>query len=112
MRNTWHLYLAAMLAAGSLGAADVAYASEETSLEKAELAQLSPLLRSNVEDRLISGQTVRGVLETMLLNNLSLDFATRRIVAADFQKGEAVVEGTNGEMRAFPFDVATLVIRK
>jgi hypothetical protein len=32
-------------------------------------AQLTPDLRSQVEARVTNGQTVRGILETMLLNN-------------------------------------------
>jgi hypothetical protein len=57
------------------------------------------------------GQTVRGILETMPLNNVSALFATNRIVAADFEKGVVVVDGTNGQVRPFEFDVTTLAIK-
>ena len=82
-----------------------------TALEKAELAQLLPSLRSQVEARMTSGQTVRGILETRLLNNISLQFAANRVVAVDFNKGVAVVEGTNGQLKSFTFDVARLVLK-
>ena|SRR5271166_796285 len=92
-------------------AAGGAFAYEATALEKTELAQLTPQLRSQVEARMTGGQTVRGILETMLLNNISQLFAANRVVAVDFDKGVAVVEGTNGQIKAFNFDVATLVIK-
>src|SRR5580692_3726214 len=83
-------------------ASGAAFAYDATALEKAELAQLTPQPGS---------QTVRGILETMLLNNISQLFATNRVVAVDFDKGVAVVEGTNGQVKAFSFDVTTLVIK-
>ena len=75
------------------------------------MAQLTPQLRGQIEARITGGQTVRGILETTLLNNISQLFATNRVVAVDFDKGVAVVEGTNGQVKAFNFDVATLVIK-
>jgi hypothetical protein len=47
----------------------------------------------------------------MLLNNTSAMFAANRVVAVDFDKGVEVVEGKNGEIKAFPFDIATLAIK-
>jgi hypothetical protein len=76
-----------------------------------ELAQLSPALRSEVLQRATGGNTVRGVLETMLLNNVSQVFASGRVVAVDFIRGAVVVEGPNNQVRAFPFNVATLQLR-
>jgi len=112
MTGTCRMIMAGILLAGSFGAAGVAYAAEATPVEKAELAQLSPQLRSQVEARLVSGQTVHGVLETMLLNNVSQEFASDHVVATDFERGDVVVENGSGQMKAFPFDVATLAIRK
>jgi hypothetical protein len=85
-----------------------AFAAEPTALQKAELYQLRPQVRSQVEGRMTGQQSVRGILETMLLNNTSLLFATNRVVAIDFDKGVEVVEGKNGEIKAFPFDIETL----
>ncbi len=88
-----------------------ASAGELTAIQKAELGQLSPQVRSQVEGRMTGEQSVRGILETMLLNNTSVMFATNRVVAVDFDKGVEVVEGKNGEIKAFPFDVETLAIK-
>jgi hypothetical protein len=102
---------AAILLATSFGAAGVVQAAEITPVEKAELSQLSLQLRSQVEARLVNGQTVHGVLEAMLLNDVSQDFASGQVVATDFQRGDIVVQNTAGQFKAFPFDVATLTIK-
>ena len=112
MANGLTRALAVIVLAGSFAAAGTAYAFEATPMERAELQQLNPQLRQTVESRMVGGQSVHGILETMLLNNVSKDFATRKVVATDFQRGDLVVEGTNGEIRVFPFDTETLVIRK
>ncbi len=111
MTRIRQVVMATILLAGSFGAANVAYAADTTPLEKAELAQLSPALRSQVEARLVSGQTVHGVLEAMLLNNVSQEFASGHVVATDFQRGDIVVENKSGQLKVFPFDVATLTVR-
>jgi hypothetical protein len=111
MTRIRQVFMVSILLAGSFGAAGVAYAAESSAMDKAELAQLSPPLRSQVEARLVRGQTVHGVLETMLLNNVSQDFASGHIVATDFQRGDVVVENQSGQMKVFPFDVETLKIK-
>ncbi len=111
MTRLRQMVMATIILAGSFGATDVAYATNATPMEKAELDQLSPQLRSQVEARLGSGQTVHGILETMLLNNVSQKFASGRIVATDFQRGDIVVENASGQMKVFPFDVATLAVK-
>jgi hypothetical protein len=78
---------------------------------RAELGYLSPAVRVEVERRATGGNTLRGVMETMLLNNVSQLFASSKVVAVDFTKGVVVVEGTNGQIRAYPFDVTTLQLR-
>ena len=112
MKHTSQLVVAAMLLAGSFGALGTAYAAELTSMDRAELAQLSPQLRSKVEARLAGGETVHGILETMLLNDVSQGFASGHVVATDFRRGDIVVESRSGQMKVFPFDVATLAIKK
>lgn len=112
MTSTRKAALAAFLMAGSIGVAGTVFAAPaETPVDKAELAQLSPKLRGEVETRMKDGQSVRGILETMLLNNVSSDFASGRVVATDFGRGEMVVENKAGQLKAFPFDVTTLVVR-
>ena len=112
MGRTRKLCTVACLLAGSFGADGVTNAAEATSLEKAELEQFSPSLRSQVEARRVSSQTVHGVLETMLLNNVSQEFASGDVVATDFQRGDVVVVSAGGQIKVFPFDVATLAIKK
>ena len=77
------------LAACSLAAAATlpiaSFAADMNAFEKAELAQLSPKLRAEVEARMTGGQTVRGILETMLLNNISMLFVTSKVTAVDFE---------------------------
>ena len=107
MRNTIEYSTAAGVLAAAILMSNAAFAYEATALEKAELAQLTPQLRSEVQARLSGEQTVRGILETMLLNKISLIFASDRVVAVDFDKGVAVVEGKDGKIRTFPFDVTT-----
>jgi hypothetical protein len=99
------VFSAALVLSGAASAAITAH-------EQAELDALTPAVRAEVEARLAGGQqTVRGILDTMLLNSISLLFASGRIVAADFDTGVVVVEGTNAQVRAFNFDVTTLVVK-
>jgi hypothetical protein len=90
--------------------ADTAFAEMPTPFQRAELAQLSPTVRSQVEARLKGKQTVRGIVETMLLNNISKQFAAKRVVAVDFEIGVATVEGKDGSIRTFPFEIPTLIV--
>ena len=106
--------LAVILMAGSFGTAGIAYAAPAiTPLQQAELNRLSPAVRDKVEARMKDGgQTVQGVLETMLLNNVSQDFAANKVVATDMDRGAVVVTGKDGQLQVFPFDVETLAVRK
>ena len=112
MKQTRQFIMSACFAAGIFCLAGPAYSAEPTSIEKAELAQLSPATRSQVEARLVSGQTVRGVLETILLNNVSQDYASGKVVATDFQRGDMVEESKSGQIKVFPFNIITLEIKK
>ena len=105
-----HAKIAAALAVMLL-ASGGAFAKGPTAFEKAELAQLSPQLRSQVKARLTDGQTVRGILETMLLNNIKAKHPASRIVAMDFGRGVAVVQLSNRSMRTVQFDTTTLAIK-
>ena len=89
----------------------LAVAADMDAFEKAELAQLSPKLRADVEARMTGGQTTRGILETLLLNNISSLFAARKVTAVDVEKGIAVVETQDGTLKAVPFDVTTLDVK-
>ncbi len=76
--------------------------TEATPMERAELAQLTPQMRSQVEARLGSGQTVHGVLDTILLNNVSQEFASGHVVATDFQRGDVVVAEQERSAQGLP----------
>jgi hypothetical protein len=107
-RSTGRAFVLALLGAAL---PMLAFAYEATAFEKAELAQLTPQLRAQVEARMTNGQTVRGILETMLLNNISALFAVSAVKAVDFEKGVAIVEAKDGSLKVVPFDVTTLVIK-
>jgi hypothetical protein len=100
------VFVAALLVSGNAMAAD------PTPIEQAEIAQLSPALQAEVKARMAAGgQKVSEILDTMLLNSVSKIFASGRVVAADFNKGVVVTQGTNGQLRSFNFDVATLIAK-
>jgi hypothetical protein len=99
-------FAAALVASGSVKAAN------PTPLEQAEINMLTPVLQAEVKSRMAAGgQKVSEILDTMLLNSVSKVFASGRVVAADFNNGVVVTQGTNGQMRAFNFDPATLVTK-
>ena len=99
-------FAAALVASGS------AIAANPTPLQQAEINMLSPVLQAEVKSRMVApGQKVSEILDTMLLNSVSKVFASGRVVAADFDKGVVVTEGTNGQMRSFNFDPATLITK-
>jgi len=107
MRNIVSIIvLAVFLGLGS------AQAAEMTARDKAVFDMLSPQLQEQVKSRLTSGNTVRGVLETMLLNEISELFATNRILAVDFNEGVAIVDRADGDVDTVYFDTTTLVIKK
>jgi hypothetical protein len=78
---------------------------------RAELAYLAPNVRAEVERRATQGNTIRGVMETMLLNSVSQLFAAQKVVAVDFVKGVVVFEGANGQVRTYPFDATLLQVK-
>jgi len=112
MRHMSSRFTAAAALVTIFFAANAALAKMSTPFQQAELAQLSPTVRSQVEARMTEKQTVRGIVETMLLNNISKLFAAKRVVAVDFEIGVATVEGKDGSIRTFPFEIPTLIIRK
>jgi hypothetical protein len=99
-------FLAAMIVS------EGAVAADPTAIEQAELSMLSPALQAEIRTRMAAGgQKVSEILDTMLLNSVSKVFASGRVVAVDFAKGVVVTEGTNGQLRSFNFDTATLITK-
>lgn len=77
--------------------------------ERAMLAGLTPSLRAQVEQRMQSpGQKVSEVIDTMLLNKVSLLAAQGKIVATDYEKKVLIVELPNNQLRVFKFNPQTL----
>lgn len=89
----------------------VAYAQVATTLEQAELAGLSAEKRAEVQARVVNGNTVTEVLQTILLNSIKLKHPASRIIALDFGRGVAVVELTDGKTAVVSFDTTTLAIK-
>ena len=74
--------------------------------QQAELSELSPALRGEVERRVAQapGNTPRGVLESMLLNELQIREPGSRIVGLDLGRGVVVVQQPAGAMKAYSFN--------
>ena len=101
-----------VLAAGPHHAYAQASATAQKAFGNAELAELAPDKRAEVETRMKQpGQTVHEILQTILLNSIKLKFPANKIVALDFPGGVAVVQLPSGEMRQVTFDPHTLAIK-
>jgi hypothetical protein len=102
--------LGAGLAAAML-IATAAVAAPPTALEKAELSMLSPAKQKEVLARATGGNTVDGVIETMLLNQISDEFAQGNVVGVDFDDAVVVVRNKKGQLRAYEFDTVNLILK-
>jgi hypothetical protein len=111
MRTT-RIALASLGIIAALAVAAPASAYAPSALEKAELAQLSPAKQKEVLARATGGNTIHGVIETMLLNQISDDFATGQVVGVDFTEAVLVVKNKKGQTRAYEFDTATLILKR
>lgn len=76
------------------------------------LSQLSPQTRKEVLSRLTPGETVKGIVETMVLNRLSLLEAEGRIVEVDVIQGVATVQYPNGTTKKVPFKIEEIIVRE
>ena len=102
----------AVLATAPQHAQAQASPTAQTAFGNAELAELAPDKRAEVEARMKQpGQTVHEILQTILLNSIKLKYPANRIVALDFPGGVAVVVLPSGEMRQITFDPRTLAIK-
>ena len=81
-------------------------------MEACRLAGLSPELRSQVQARAVSGNSVTEVLQVMLLNNIKIKHQASQIVAMDWAGSVAVVEQPDGGMAVVHFDPTTLQIKQ
>lgn len=108
-----HTSLGAAVAAGAiLLSASAGHAQVATSLEQAELAGLSPHMRTEVQNRMKQGgQTVYEILQTELLNTIKAKHLGSQIVALDFNRGIAVVKTASGNIRTVNFNTSTLELK-
>lgn len=106
--RTTILTAAAALSLLALGAAPAAAQSSAGSREfqAAELSEVSPAIRAEVERRVAAapGNTVRGVLETMLLNEISVRWPGSRLVAMDMARGVGVFAQQDNTLKAVTFN--------
>ena len=107
---TTHKKFALTACAAILIGATAGYAQSPTALEQAELAGLSPQLRSEVHARATGGNSVTEVLQVMLLNNIKAKPPASQIVAMGWARGVAVVDVPASGMAVVHFDPATLQI--
>lgn len=98
------------LAAAALGLAGAAMAATMSAYDQGLLSLLSPAKQKEVLARAVNGNTVDGVITTMLLNQISGEFAAGNVLAVDNDDGVIVVS-KDGKTRAFQFDVVTLVLK-
>jgi predicted cobalt transporter CbtA len=103
------LGLASFLAIATLPA--LAMAADIPRIDAAELAQLSPPVAAQVKAQAIGGNTIGGVMETMLLNSMPASLSAKRMVAVDFRKAVVVFETNDGTLKSVPFDTATLKVK-
>jgi hypothetical protein len=106
-----HRRMALAACAAALIGVTAGYAQAATRLEQAELAGLSPEIRSQVQARAVGGNSVTEVLQVMLLNNIKIKHEASLIVALDWAKGVAVVQLPNGGLAVVQFDPKTLQIK-
>jgi hypothetical protein len=73
--------------------------------QAAELEGLAPALRAEVLARAANpGNSIRGVLETILLNAIQARYPASRIVALDMGRGVAAIATAENQLRAVTFD--------
>lgn len=94
-------------------AAAQAQTSVSPAFERAMLSELDAATRAEVESRATSGNTIRGVIGTMLLNNYYSAGAGRpgeplSVVAVDFSLGIVVLRRATNEFEVQRFDPLTL----
>lgn len=102
--------LGALIFATSLGMSSAVLAKAPTAIEKAELSMLTPAKQKEVLARATGGNTVSGVIETMLLNQISDDFANGDAISIDFTQELFVVRNKKGQLKEYEFDSATLTV--
>lgn len=105
------LKAAAGLLAAALGAT-MAQAVQPTSLEKAELSMMSVAKQKDVLMRASGGNSVDGVIEAMLLDQLSDEFAQGDVISVDFDDAVFVVMNKKAQLKAYAFEPQSLTLKE
>ena len=100
----------ALGAALTLGLATAATAQPDREFERVELGYLDQATRAEVTRRATAGNTHRGVMETIMLNNLQIRLPATEVVAIDFLKTTVVYRSPDGQLRQARFNPADLSI--
>lgn len=102
--------LTGIAAAGLIASAATAQAQSITAEEREILDNLSPEFREHILSQMGPEQTVRGLIETTMLNRLSAAFADIESMQymQDQQVWEVVVVTTEGTRRNYHIDYSEL----
>ncbi len=99
-----------LISAVAIGASTAGPVAAATAAQQKQLDMLSPRLRAEVEARLGPGQTVKGILETMLLNDLSRQYAEAEYFVFDHEARTVTVVHVSGEREVLAYDPATMAV--
>ncbi|MCZ8146496.1 MAG: hypothetical protein O9325_01415 [Roseomonas sp.] len=100
----------ALGAALTLGVLTPAIAQPSREFERVELGYLNEATRAEVTRRATAGNTHRGVMETIMLNNLQLRLPATEVVLIDFLKTTVAYRSPDGQLRTARFNPADLSI--
>lgn len=117
--NVLKIAVAAQMALGMAVATPslAAQAATNSSFDRAVLAQLDAPTRAEVEKRAVKGNTVTGVVGTMLLNNYYAAGARKpgealTVVAVDFGRGSVVLRRAPNVFEVLRFNPRNLRVQR
>ncbi len=108
--RTARILAGAALVAGAVAIAPASALAQSSAgsreFQQAELSEVSPAIKAEVERRVAAapGNTIRGVLETMLLNELQVREPGSRIVGVDMGRGVVVIQRPDNALKAYTFN--------
>jgi hypothetical protein len=104
--------LAALVAVATLVAVNAEAARQQrlSATDQQILNSLTPQARQEVMSRLTPGQTVEGIVETMVLNRLSRMYVEGKIEVIEVAKGTAVVVMPDGKRETVTYKVDEIVL--
>jgi len=108
---------AAPVALGLTAYSAPATAQTSPAFERAMLAEMAPATRADVQKRATGGNTVSGIIGTILLNRYHAAGAKHpgealSVLAVDFERGVAVLGHDKRTYEIIRFDPKTLQLKK